>query len=32
MGHWSLCGDEEVFMLFRAQWALILGEGLGRKG
>lgn len=32
MGHCSLCGDDAVFMLFRAQWALILGEGLGRKG
>lgn len=32
MGHCSLCGDDTVFMLFRAQWALILGEGLGRKG
>lgn len=31
-GHCSLCGDDAVFVLFRAQWVLILGEGLGRKG
>lgn len=31
MGHCGLCGDASVLMLLRAQWAFILGEGLGRK-
>lgn len=32
MEYCSLCGDDSVLTLLRAQWALILGEGLGRKG
>jgi hypothetical protein len=32
MGHCSLCGVNSVLTLLREEWALILGEGLGRNG